>query len=114
MLTFKYQSDLDRWRSGKGPRKTRDQITLANALSASVSGRSITVTSWYAGRKDKDVSWHIDGTCFDIRFRDLTDSDVKILVDHFTKAGIPIIDLSEGANRHGHVGDVMTKATEGR
>jgi len=114
MLTFKYQADLDKWRQGKGPRLTRDWITLANAIAEHNIDESITVTSWYAGRKDDDPSGHVEGACFDVRFKNWDDGQVTIFIGHCVKAGIPVVDLGEGANRHGHVGDVMTKVTEGR
>ena len=114
MLGFKYQRDLDYWRQFKGPRLTRDRITLANAIAEAYFQRSILVTSWYCGRKDGDPSGHTDGTCFDIRFKDWNPDEIPLFCLKCVDAGIPIMDIGEGSGRHGHVGDLMTLVTEGR
>lgn len=121
MLTFKNRDDLVVWRSGMGPNRrqywtrweqqTRDRISLFNALSELLTGKSAVVTSWHR----KDDTAHYGGAAADFRSKHYDDDELRAVLGAATAAGLPCIALYRGKpHEHIHCGELATLATEGR
>ena len=115
LLCFKQKSDLDTWRAGDGDQESRNRISLFNAISESVTGKSAVVTSWH--RSDgtfHDVTrsdWTT--TAIDFRTRIYDDDELRAVLRASTVAGLPAVSLYRGEpHQHIHCGDLMTKVFE--
>ena len=116
MLTFKQKSDRDTWRRGEGSNASRERISLYNAISEAVTGKSAVVTSWYRN----DNTWHNPENCepsvvpcADFRTRIYDDDELKAVLSACIAAGLPAVSLYRGEpHQHIHCGDIMTLAYE--
>jgi hypothetical protein len=116
VLGFKHLSDRDKWRSGAGPIEARRRISLFNAISEAVTGKSAMVTSWHRD----DTTWHNPDKCGDMviqccdfRTRIYDDDQLVGLLHACTEAGLPVVSLYRGKpNQHIHLGDIMTLVYE--
>lgn len=94
----------------------RDWITLFNALSEQITGKSAVVTSWY-----RDKLAHKGGNAVDFRrlsgankrFPKYTQKDAESLEQAAVAIGIPVVVIYRGlAAEHWHCGEVATLAHE--
>jgi len=109
LLTFKEHSDLETWRKGEGDKETRRWISLFNAISESVCGKSAVVTSWYR----PDNTAHKVGRAVDFRTRIYSDEQLAKILGICVMNGMPVSSLYRGKpSQHIHCGDLMTKKFE--
>jgi len=119
MLTFKEKADLTAWRSFFGKNATTQPsdrqrtvinwVSLFNAKSETLTGKSAVVTSWI---RDDNTS-HFNGEAVDFRIRHYTRAEQWRLHRWALNRNIPIVKIRpETPDAHWHVGDLATLAFE--